>query len=210
MTWSGSSMRSWSPQRICPGVLLGDYCKFFFKHSRENYSDVRTVAEVSQRRLRSPCRQRTKKYLHMNKRTTFNFLFSHQCLIVFLTHIRHVWASGWIINQERRLLQLQKCDINQIQNSLQLRSLVICLFVGQAVFQSDIGGLLQQVGTGKESLSFMKRRMRRLASQWASAAQRLDDKLRNQWREQKRVSMRPSGHTGAEKKTSLAGVCVMD
>ncbi|CAG02676.1 unnamed protein product, partial [Tetraodon nigroviridis] len=57
----------------------------------------------------------------------------------------------------------------------------------QAVFQSDIGSLLEQVGTGKESLSFMKRRMRRLASQWASAARRLNDKLRNQWREQKRI-----------------------
>uniref|UniRef100_A0A672Y4I6 alpha-1,6-mannosyl-glycoprotein 6-beta-N-acetylglucosaminyltransferase n=1 Tax=Sphaeramia orbicularis TaxID=375764 RepID=A0A672Y4I6_9TELE len=57
----------------------------------------------------------------------------------------------------------------------------------QAVFQSDIGTLLEQVGTGKESLSFMKRRMRRLAAQWASAARRLDDKLRNHWREQKRI-----------------------
>lgn len=64
---------------------------------------------------------------------------------------------------------------------------------------------MEQVGTGKESLSFMKRRMRRLASQWASAARRLDDKLRNQWRGQKRVSWRPSGHTGAE--TKQAGVC---
>uniref|UniRef100_A0A8C6VTU5 alpha-1,6-mannosyl-glycoprotein 6-beta-N-acetylglucosaminyltransferase n=1 Tax=Nothobranchius furzeri TaxID=105023 RepID=A0A8C6VTU5_NOTFU len=60
----------------------------------------------------------------------------------------------------------------------------------QAVFQSDIGPLLEQVGTGKESLSFMKRRMRRLAAQWASAAPRLDDKLRGRWREQKRVSKR--------------------
>uniref|UniRef100_A0A8C6P8B6 alpha-1,6-mannosyl-glycoprotein 6-beta-N-acetylglucosaminyltransferase n=1 Tax=Nothobranchius furzeri TaxID=105023 RepID=A0A8C6P8B6_NOTFU len=57
----------------------------------------------------------------------------------------------------------------------------------QAVFQSDIGPLLEQVGTGKESLSFMKRRMRRLAAQWASAAPRLDDKLRGRWREQKRI-----------------------
>ena len=60
----------------------------------------------------------------------------------------------------------------------------------QAAFQSDIGTLLEQVGTGKESLSFMKRRIRRLAAQWASAARRLDDKLRNHWREQKRVNMR--------------------
>lgn len=49
---------------------------------------------------------------------------------------------------------------------------------------------MEQVGTGKESLSFMKRRIRRLAAQWASAARRLDDKLRNHWREQKRVNMR--------------------
>lgn len=59
----------------------------------------------------------------------------------------------------------------------------------QAAFRSDIGALLEQVGVGKESLSFMKRRMRRLAAQWASAARRLDDRLRSHWREQKRVSM---------------------
>ncbi|KAM6905445.1 alpha-1,6-mannosylglycoprotein 6-beta-N-acetylglucosaminyltransferase B isoform 2-T2 [Xenentodon cancila] len=57
----------------------------------------------------------------------------------------------------------------------------------QASFQSDIGTLLEQVGTGKESLSFMKRRIRRLAAQWAAAARRLDDKLRHHWREQKRI-----------------------
>eukprot|EP00063_Salmo_salar_P074203 XP_014049038.1 PREDICTED: alpha-1,6-mannosylglycoprotein 6-beta-N-acetylglucosaminyltransferase B-like [Salmo salar] len=57
----------------------------------------------------------------------------------------------------------------------------------QAAFRSDIEALLEQVGTGKESLSFMKRRMRRLAAQWASAARRLDDSLRSQWREQKRI-----------------------
>lgn len=61
-------------------------------------------------------------------------------------------------------------------------------FVMQAVFQSEIGTLLEQVGTGKESLSFMKRRIRRMAAQWASAARRLDDKLRAHWREQKRVN----------------------
>lgn len=68
--------------------------------------------------------------------------------------------------------------------------------VVQAVFQSDIGTLLEQVGTGKESLSFMKRRMRRLAAQWASAARRLDDKLRNHWREQNRVNMKHSAQSG--------------
>ncbi|KAG7271339.1 hypothetical protein CRUP_037288 [Coryphaenoides rupestris] len=58
--------------------------------------------------------------------------------------------------------------------------------VTAAVFRSDMGPLLEQVGVGKESLSFMKRRIRRLAPQWASAARRLDDRLRHLRREQKR------------------------
>ncbi|CDQ90544.1 unnamed protein product [Oncorhynchus mykiss] len=33
----------------------------------------------------------------------------------------------------------------------------------------------------------MKRRMRRLASQWGTAAQRLHSKLRQRWREQKKI-----------------------
>uniref|UniRef100_A0A671K6T3 alpha-1,6-mannosyl-glycoprotein 6-beta-N-acetylglucosaminyltransferase n=1 Tax=Sinocyclocheilus anshuiensis TaxID=1608454 RepID=A0A671K6T3_9TELE len=45
----------------------------------------------------------------------------------------------------------------------------------------------QRVGSGKESLSFMRRRMRRLAAQWAAAACRLDERLRGQYREQKRI-----------------------
>ncbi|MCI4375824.1 hypothetical protein PGIGA_G00115200 [Pangasianodon gigas] len=57
----------------------------------------------------------------------------------------------------------------------------------QAAFRTDLGALLDQVGTGKESLSFMKRRIRRLAVQWATAAQRLDLKLRRRWREQKKI-----------------------
>lgn len=89
--------------------------------------------------------------------------------------------------------------------SLQRRSVATCLCATQAVFQSDIGGLMEQVGAGKESLSFMKRRMRRLASQWAAAARRLDDKLRGQWRGQKKVSRRPCGPAGAE--TQQAGAC---
>lgn len=92
-----------------------------------------------------------------------------------------------------------------IQSESRCRPVATCLCAAQAVFQSDIGGLMEQVGTGKESLSFMKRRMRRLASQWASAARRLDDKLRNRWRGQKRVSRRPSGRAGAE--AQQAGVC---
>ncbi|XP_036399461.1 alpha-1,6-mannosylglycoprotein 6-beta-N-acetylglucosaminyltransferase B [Megalops cyprinoides] len=57
----------------------------------------------------------------------------------------------------------------------------------QAAFRTDISSLLEQVGTGKESLSFMKRRIRRLASQWGTAAHRLDHKLRRRWRDQKKI-----------------------
>ncbi|XP_054614739.1 alpha-1,6-mannosylglycoprotein 6-beta-N-acetylglucosaminyltransferase B-like [Dunckerocampus dactyliophorus] len=57
----------------------------------------------------------------------------------------------------------------------------------QAVFRFDTGALLEQVGTRKESLNFMKRRIRRLAAQWASAARRLADKLRSHWRDEKRI-----------------------
>ncbi|XP_019905435.2 alpha-1,6-mannosylglycoprotein 6-beta-N-acetylglucosaminyltransferase B isoform X6 [Esox lucius] len=57
----------------------------------------------------------------------------------------------------------------------------------QAAFRTDLSSLLDQVGTGKESLSFMKRRMRRLAPQWGTAAQRLHAKLRQRWREQKKI-----------------------
>lgn len=61
----------------------------------------------------------------------------------------------------------------------------------QAVFRFDTGALLEQVGTGKESLNFMKRRIQRLAAQWACAARRLDDKLRSHRRDEKRVSAAP-------------------
>ncbi|GAA6096364.1 alpha-1,6-mannosylglycoprotein 6-beta-N-acetylglucosaminyltransferase B-like isoform X2 [Tachysurus ichikawai] len=57
----------------------------------------------------------------------------------------------------------------------------------QAIFRADMGPLLEQVGSGKESLSFMRRRIRRLAVQWAVAARRLDERLRSQQRQQKRV-----------------------
>lgn len=57
----------------------------------------------------------------------------------------------------------------------------------QAAFRTDLSVLLDQVGTGKESLSFMKRRIRRLAQQWATAANRLDAKLEERWRDQKKV-----------------------
>uniref|UniRef100_A0A671VFI9 alpha-1,6-mannosyl-glycoprotein 6-beta-N-acetylglucosaminyltransferase n=1 Tax=Sparus aurata TaxID=8175 RepID=A0A671VFI9_SPAAU len=56
-----------------------------------------------------------------------------------------------------------------------------------AAFRTDLTVLLDQVGTGKESLSFMKRRIRRLAQQWATAANRLDAKLEQRWRDQKKI-----------------------
>ncbi|XP_047222787.1 alpha-1,6-mannosylglycoprotein 6-beta-N-acetylglucosaminyltransferase B-like isoform X3 [Girardinichthys multiradiatus] len=57
----------------------------------------------------------------------------------------------------------------------------------QAAFRTDLSVLLDQVGGGKESLSFMKRRIRRLAQQWATAANRLDAKLGQRWRDQKKI-----------------------
>ncbi|ROL45503.1 Alpha-1,6-mannosylglycoprotein 6-beta-N-acetylglucosaminyltransferase B [Anabarilius grahami] len=58
---------------------------------------------------------------------------------------------------------------------------------GEAFFRSDLSLLLERVGSGKESLSFMRRRMRRLAAQWAAAARRLEERLHGQYREQKRI-----------------------
>lgn len=60
-------------------------------------------------------------------------------------------------------------------------------FIFQAAFRTDLSVLLDQIGTGKESLSFMKRRIRRLAQQWAMAANLLDAKLEERWRDQKKV-----------------------
>ncbi|KAG7254689.1 hypothetical protein CRUP_015187 [Coryphaenoides rupestris] len=57
----------------------------------------------------------------------------------------------------------------------------------QAAFRTDLSVLLEQVGGGKESLSFMKQRIRRLAQQWAGAALRLDTTLHHRWRDQKKV-----------------------
>lgn len=105
------------------------------------------------------------------------------------------WSSYYLL--------LHKIPINKF-NTVHIQVIFICAaLVFQAVLQSDMGPLLEQVGTGKESLSFMKRRMRRLAAQWASAARRLDDKLRNHWREQKRVNMRLHATEGGEKKCRL-------
>lgn len=66
--------------------------------------------------------------------------------------------------------------------------LLFCPSPPQAAFRTDLSVLLDQVGTGKESLSFMKRRIRRLAQQWATAANRLDAKLEQRWRDQKKVT----------------------
>lgn len=57
----------------------------------------------------------------------------------------------------------------------------------QAVFRSDLSRLLGVMGSGKESLIFMKKRTRRLAAQWALAAQRLARKLGGAQRDQKQV-----------------------
>ncbi|XP_019718228.1 alpha-1,6-mannosylglycoprotein 6-beta-N-acetylglucosaminyltransferase B-like [Hippocampus comes] len=59
-----------------------------------------------------------------------------------------------------------------------------------AAFRTDLSMLLDQIGAGKESLSFMKRRIRRLAPQWTTAANRLDAKLEHRWRDQKKVARR--------------------
>ncbi|XP_061883000.1 LOW QUALITY PROTEIN: alpha-1,6-mannosylglycoprotein 6-beta-N-acetylglucosaminyltransferase B-like [Entelurus aequoreus] len=56
-----------------------------------------------------------------------------------------------------------------------------------AAFRTDLSVLLDQIGTGKESLSFMKKRIRQLAKQWATAAQRLDSTLEHRWRDQKKI-----------------------
>lgn len=57
----------------------------------------------------------------------------------------------------------------------------------QAVFRSDLSHLLELLGSGKESLIFMKKRIRRLTAQWALAAQRLARKLEGIQRDQKQV-----------------------
>lgn len=57
----------------------------------------------------------------------------------------------------------------------------------QAVFRGDLSHLLDLMGSGKESLIFMKKRTRRLTAQWALAAQRLARKLGGTQRDQKQV-----------------------
>uniref|UniRef100_H3ANT0 alpha-1,6-mannosyl-glycoprotein 6-beta-N-acetylglucosaminyltransferase n=1 Tax=Latimeria chalumnae TaxID=7897 RepID=H3ANT0_LATCH len=57
----------------------------------------------------------------------------------------------------------------------------------QAGFRNDFTSLLEQIGTGKESLIFMKKRIRRLSSQWILATYKLQQKLKLTWREQKKI-----------------------
>ncbi|XP_034496207.1 alpha-1,6-mannosylglycoprotein 6-beta-N-acetylglucosaminyltransferase B isoform X5 [Ailuropoda melanoleuca] len=57
----------------------------------------------------------------------------------------------------------------------------------QAVFRSNLSHLLELMGSGKESLIFMKKRTKRLTAQWALAAQRLARKLGSVWRDQKQI-----------------------
>ncbi|EPY86787.1 alpha-1,6-mannosylglycoprotein 6-beta-N-acetylglucosaminyltransferase B isoform 1 [Camelus ferus] len=57
----------------------------------------------------------------------------------------------------------------------------------QAVFRSNLSHLLELMGSGKESLIFMKKRTKRLTAQWALAAQRLAQKLGGVRRDQKQI-----------------------
>lgn len=57
----------------------------------------------------------------------------------------------------------------------------------QAVFRSNLSHLLELMGSGKESLTFMKKRTKRLTGQWTLAAQRLAQKLGGIRRDQKQV-----------------------
>lgn len=75
----------------------------------------------------------------------------------------------------------------QFSPLLNPRLLLSICFALQAAFRTDLSVLLDHIGAGKESLSFMKRRIRRLAQQWATAANRLDAKLGQRWRDQKKV-----------------------
>ncbi|KAM4890227.1 alpha-1,6-mannosylglycoprotein 6-beta-N-acetylglucosaminyltransferase B isoform 2-T2 [Sylvia borin] len=57
----------------------------------------------------------------------------------------------------------------------------------QAAFRRDLARLLELIGTGKESLSFMKKRIRHLGQQWLRAARRLEQKLAGRQRDQKHI-----------------------
>ncbi|XP_053309926.1 alpha-1,6-mannosylglycoprotein 6-beta-N-acetylglucosaminyltransferase B [Spea bombifrons] len=57
----------------------------------------------------------------------------------------------------------------------------------QAAFRTELSSLLDLMGTGKESLIFMKKRLRRLEAQWLLGARRLEIKLGNSPMEQKQI-----------------------
>lgn len=57
----------------------------------------------------------------------------------------------------------------------------------QAVFRSNLSHLLELMGSGKESLIFMKKRTRRFTAQWTKAAKHLAQKLGDTRRDQKQV-----------------------
>ncbi|XP_042112247.1 alpha-1,6-mannosylglycoprotein 6-beta-N-acetylglucosaminyltransferase B isoform X1 [Ovis aries] len=57
----------------------------------------------------------------------------------------------------------------------------------QAVFRSNLSHLLELMGSGKESLIFMKKRTKRFTAQWVLAAQRLAQKLGGVRRDQKQI-----------------------
>ncbi|XP_031821416.1 alpha-1,6-mannosylglycoprotein 6-beta-N-acetylglucosaminyltransferase B isoform X4 [Sarcophilus harrisii] len=57
----------------------------------------------------------------------------------------------------------------------------------QASFRSNLSHLLELIGSGKESLIFMKKRIKQLATHWVLAAQRLEAKLKGAGRDQKQI-----------------------
>ncbi|KAK7807616.1 hypothetical protein U0070_013922 [Myodes glareolus] len=57
----------------------------------------------------------------------------------------------------------------------------------QAVFRSNLSHLLELMGSGKESLIFMKKRTRRFTAQWTKAAKHLAQKLGDTRRDQKQI-----------------------
>nr|XP_033817077.1 alpha-1,6-mannosylglycoprotein 6-beta-N-acetylglucosaminyltransferase B [Geotrypetes seraphini] len=78
------------------------------------------------------------------------------------------------------------CPLLSWRNQTVLPSLTPALKL-QAAFRNDLSSLLDLIGSGKESLIFMKKRIQRLSAQWLLAAQNLGQKLMSRWRDQKRI-----------------------
>ncbi|XP_068119770.1 alpha-1,6-mannosylglycoprotein 6-beta-N-acetylglucosaminyltransferase B isoform X2 [Hyperolius riggenbachi] len=57
----------------------------------------------------------------------------------------------------------------------------------QAAFRTELSTLLDLMGTGKESLIFIKKRLRRLEAQWLLAARRLEGRTQSTPNEQKQI-----------------------